>query len=314
MDFTGFQIAFKAVVPVFVLIGVGLVIRLRKLLTDDELKRVNGMVFQIFFFIMLFYSTYTTNIRQTFQPRLIAFALCSLAVIYLVPFFLVPKFEPTDKRRGAMIQAIYRSNFVLLGIPLVANLFGEENIAVTTMMIAVVVPIYNVLGVMTLEIFRGGKVAPLQLFKNVLKNPMIAGALCGLAFLVLGIPIPNVVMKPLHQISVATTPIALIILGASFHLGTTGTHRKQLIACIISRLIIIPAFVLSAGAFFGFRGVEFATLIAIFASPCAVAGFAMAQQMDSDADLAGNCVVFTTALSCLTLFGWIVIFHSLGVL
>lgn len=314
MDFSGFQIAFQAVAPVFVLIGIGLVIRARHLLTDEELKRVNGMVFQIFFFIMLFYSTYTTNIRQTFQPRLIAFALCSLAVIYIVPFLLVPRFEPSDKRRGAMIQAIYRSNFVLLGIPLIANLFGEENIAVTTMMVAVVVPIYNVLGVMTLEIFRGGKVAPLTLMRNVFKNPMIQGAIVGALFLIIGIPVPEIVMKPLRQVTAATSPIALIILGASFHLGSTATHMKQLVTCVVSRLVIIPGVVLSSAALLGFRGVEFATLIGIFASPCAVAGFAMAQQMDSDAELAGNCVVFTTAFSCLTLFGWIVLFHTLDVL
>ena len=41
---------------------------------------------------------------------------------------------------------------------------------------------------------------------------------------------------------------------------------------------------------------------------------AMAQQMDSDADLAGNCVVFTSALSCVTIFCWIVLFKELGVL
>jgi predicted permease len=40
----------------------------------------------------------------------------------------------------------------------------------------------------------------------------------------------------------------------------------------------------------------------------------MAQQMDSDADLAGNCVVFTSALSCFTIFCWIVLFKELGVL
>ncbi len=64
---------------------------------------------------------------------------------------------------------------------------------------------------------------------------------------------------------------------------------------------------------FGFRGVEFVTLVAIFASPCAVVSFAMAQQMGGDADLAGNCVVFTSALSCLTMFGWILLFKTLGV-
>ena len=62
----------------------------------------------------------------------------------------------------------------------------------------------------------------------------------------------------------------------------------------------------------GMRDVELVTLIAIYATPCAVAGFAMAQQMHADAELAGNCVVYSSALSCVTIFGWVCLLKSLG--
>ena len=77
---------------------------------------------------------------------------------------------------------------------------------------------------------------------------------------------------------------------------------------------MVPAVMLTVAAYvFDFRGVEFVTLIAIFAAPCAVVSFAMAQQMGGDADLAGNCVVFTSALSCFTIFCWILLFKTLGI-
>ncbi|MBQ3435113.1 MAG: AEC family transporter, partial [Selenomonadaceae bacterium] len=79
-------------------------------------------------------------------------------------------------------------------------------------------------------------------------------------------------------------------------------------------LILVPAVMLSTAAYvFGFTGIEFVTLIAIFASPCAVVSFAMAQQMGGDSELAANCVVFTSGLSCLTIFCWILLFKTLGV-
>lgn len=312
MDGSSFVVAFKAVVPVFVLIGIGLVIRWRALLTDGELKRVNRMVFQIFFFVMMFHSLYTTDLAATFRPRLIFFALAALGVVYIASFALVSWREPSDRRRGAMIQAFYRSNFVLMGLPLMANLFGGENIAVTTMMVAIVVPLYNVLGVVTLEFFRGGRQDAWQLLLGVLRNPMIRGALLGIACLAAGISLPVPIMKPLSQVAAATTPLALIILGASFQLGRVKEHWGALAVCVVVRLIAVPALVLTAAALWGFRGIEFATLIGIFATPCAVAGFAMAQEMDSDAELAGNAVVFTTAFSSLTIFGWIVLFKELG--
>ena len=33
---------------------------------------------------------------------------------------------------------------------------------------------------------------------------------------------------------------------------------------------------------------------------------------NSDADLAGNCVVYTTGLSCFTIFGWVFVLKTLG--
>ena len=201
-----------------------------------------------------------------------------------------------------------------MGVPIVANIFGDENIAVSTMMIAVIVPIYNILAVFALETFRGGKFALLPIIKGVFKNPMILGAIAGATLLILGVEVPKPILKPIGQISAATTPVALIILGASFRFGATHEHRKQLIGAIFGRLILVPAIMLSTAAFlFGFTGIEFVTLVAIFASPCAVVSFAMAQQMDGDSELAANCVVFTSGLSCLTMFCWILLFKTLGV-
>lgn len=305
-------VAVEAVIPMFCLMFIGVLVHKYQLLSDLELVHLNRMVFRVFFSVMMFYNLYTTNLGTTFRPRLMLFAVGALAVVYVVSFAFVWLTEKQDRRRGAMIQAIYRSNFVLMGIPLVANIFGDENIAVTTMMIAVIVPIYNVLGVFTLETFRGGKFNLGHILLGVLKNPMILGALTGAAFLLLGIPIPKPVLKPLAQITAATTPLALIVLGASFRLGSTKEHLHQLVACVAARLFIIPAVVLSIAVWLGFRGIEFVTLISIFCTPCAVAGYAMAQQMDSDADLAGNCVVFTSGLSCVTIFCWILLFKGMG--
>ena len=310
--FSNFLVAVSAVVPLFCLMSIGVFVKRSKLMTDEELVHTNRMVFKVFFFCMMFYNIYITDLASTVRPGLMLFGAAGVFSVFLAATALICVFEPSNKRRGAMSQAIFRSNFVLMGIPLVANIFGDENIAVTTMMIAVIVPIYNVLGVFTLETFRGGKFNLGHILLGVLKNPMILGALTGAAFLLLGIPIPKPVLKPLAQITAATTPLALIVLGASFRLGSTKEHLHQLVACVAARLFIIPAVVLSIAVWLGFRGIEFVTLISIFCTPCAVAGYAMAQQMDSDADLAGNCVVFTSGLSCVTIFCWILLFKGMG--
>ena len=312
--FDNFIVAVSAIVPMFCLMAVGAFVKFQRWLTDAELNHLNRMVFRVFFCCMMFYSIYTTELATSFRPKLMLFGAGGVLIVFLLLMLIVPQIELDNRRRGVIVQAIFRSNFVLMGVPIVANIFGDANIAVSTMMIAVIVPIYNILAVFALETFRGGKFALLPILKGVFKNPMIIGAIAGATLLILGVEVPKPILKPIGQIAAATTPVALIILGASFKLGSTHEHRKQLIGALFGRLILVPAVMLSIAAFvFGFHGIEFVTLVAIFASPCAVVSFAMAQQMGGDADLAGNCVVFTSALSCLTMFCWILLFKTLGV-
>ena len=310
--FGNFIVALSAVIPMFCLMSIGAFVKYQKLLSDEELNHMNRMVFRVFFCCMMFHSIYTTDLSTTFRPKLMLFGACGVLAVVFLLFLIIPRIEPDNKRRGVMIQAIFRSNFVLMAIPIVANIFGDANIAVATMMIAVIIPIYNILAVFVLETFRGGKFAILPILKGIFKNPMILGAIAGATCLILGIHIPSPVLKPIGQISAATTPVALIILGASFKFGSTHEHRPQLLGCIFGRLILVPSIMLTTAILLGFRGIDFVTLIAIFGTPCAVVSFAMAQQMNGDADLAGNCVVFTSALSCFTIFFWILLFKTLG--
>ncbi|MBO6039175.1 MAG: AEC family transporter, partial [Acidaminococcaceae bacterium] len=119
--------------------------------------------------------------------------------------------------------------------------------------------------------------------------------------------------KPVRQIASCTSPVALLILGASFQFGTISEEKRNLIIVVVGRLIVIPALVLGTAYYMGFRGVDFVTLLCIFATPCAVASFAMAQQLGSNAELAGNSVVLTSAFSSVTLFFWVMLFQVLGV-
>ena len=309
-----FIVAVKAIIPLFILIGMGIYVRWRKMLTDTELQHVNAMVFRVFFFCMMFYNMYTTTIATAFRPRLMAFTVTALFVMLLVSGIVVCTVEKDNRSRGAMLQGLFRSNFVLLGLPLVENIFGPEAVAVPTMMIAVVSPIYNIVSIFILESFRGkGHFSLASSFAKVLQNPMIVGALLGLFFVITGISVPEPLLKPVRQIAYCTSPVALLILGASFRFGTVSEEKRNLAILVLGRLLVIPALVMGTAYYMGFRGVDFVTILCIFATPCAVASFAMAQQLGSNAELAGNGVVVTSAFSSITLFFWVVLFKALSV-
>ena len=308
---SNFFVALGGVIPLFCLMAVGVFVKHSKLLTEEELLHMNRMVFRVFFFFMMFYNIYISDPGTAFQPALMLFGMGGVLLVALVFTGIVCRIEQDNARRGPMIQAIFRTNYVLMGIPLVGNIFGDAAIAVPTMMIAAIVPLYNVLGVLVLETFRGRSFDLIPILRSVLMNPMIMGAIAGAFCRLVELPIPALVLKPVAQIAAATTPVALIILGASFHGGSYQAHLRQLVFCVTSRLLIVPAVMLGTAIALGFRDVELVTLIAVFATPCAVAGFAMAQQMQADAALAGNCVVYSSALSCFTIFGWVFLLKTL---
>lgn len=310
--FNNFIVAVEAVIPLFLLMGIGVMIKKYRMLTPDEVKHLNRTIFTIFFGIMMFYNLYTTDFSQTVRPDLMAFCAIGVLATCFIGMAIVCYFEKDNRRRGAMVQILFRSNFVIMGLPIAANIYGAENLGVTTLMIAVIVPIYNILAVFVLEMFRGGSFALIPILKGIAKNTMIIGSVIGLSFQLIGIEIPNFIMKPLAQITAATTPMALIILGASFSLSNTLADKNTVALMTAARLLIVPGIMLPIAAYMGFRDIDFITILTVFCPPCAIAGFAMAQQMNSDADLAGACVVSTSALSCFTIFGWVFISKTLG--
>ena len=212
-----------------------------------------------------------------------------------------------------MIQAAFRSNFVLLGIPISTALVGGSGaLGVTALTVAIVVPLFNVMAVVVLEIFRGGRVKPGTILLNILKNPLIIGGLSGLFLKLLGVKLPQFLLIFGGKMESGCFAIALFLLGASFEFKFLSDYKKDLTLTVLLRLVVFPAVALFGAAALGIRGVEFVTLIALFAAPCAINSFNMAMQMGGNKDLAASAVMTTSALSFFTLFFWVTLFSFMG--
>ena len=308
--FSNFILSVNAVMPMALLMLLGMLIKYEGWQTQAELKRVNGVIFKVFFFFMLFNSTYHATVND-YRPRLLLYGIAAVLVLWGLTWAFSCAVAKEPHSRGAMIQNLYRSNFVIMGYPVVVNMFGVENSGVTAMMVAVIVPLYNVLAVITLEYFRGGKLNPFVMLKNIILNPMILGFMSAAAIRLVGIVLPAFIDKLVIQLGLMTSPLALIVLGASFS-GMGNPNWRHVFISVFGRLVVVPAVGLPISYWFGFRGIEFVTLLVMFGAPTAVISYAMAQQMGSDDVLAGNSVVYSTALSCVTLFCWIFLWKTIG--
>lgn len=309
-----FILSLNVVLPLSLMMALGYVLKLLGLFDDHTLKAVNGVSFKVFLPLLLFSNIYHTDPTGIFNPKLLLFAAASILVIFCVLFFIISRIEPNLKTRGALIQGIFRSNFIIFGVPVTSALFGDAGVGVASLMIAVVIPMYNILAVVALESCRNQKADYKKILLNVLKNPLIIGSVIGIVFLTLHIPLPSAVDKTITDISKIATPLALIVLGGSFNFSSVRRQAKKLTWAVLTKLVIIPCVFLPISILLGFRDAELVPLLTMFGAPAAVSTFTMAQLMDSDSDLAGNIVVFTSIFSTITIFLWIFVCKQLGVM
>ena len=306
------QICARAILPIFLITAAGYAAKRAGLIREEEVSRFNALAFKVFLPVMCFYNVYTSELSSALRPGLMLFTALAVLGVYALSFLYAHVFVKERSRRGVVIQGLYRSNYVILGLPLAAGLTQDGDIGVAAVMGAIVVPIFNVLAVITLELYNGTKPDWRKLLRNIATNGLIIGNVLGILVLLLKLKLPSPVEIALRDMSRVASPLMLFLLGAFFRFGGMLSHWKDLLAVCLGRLVLIPALVLSLAIALGFRGVELITLLAVFASSTAVSSFTMAQQLGGDAPLAGDIVVATSALASFGLFGWSFLFKMLN--
>lgn len=307
-------LSFTVVFPLFANMILGYGLKSIHLLDEGTTKNMNTVVFKVFLPLLLFNNIYKTNLNGIFNGKILGFAALSIIALFIILCILIPIIEKDNKKRGVMIQGIFRSNFVIFGLPVATALFGDGQVCIIALLIAVVVPLFNFLSVIALEIFRGGKIDIKNVLKGIITNSLIITSAIGLTFLFLNIKLPGVLEKSVEDISKIATPLSLILLGATFEFKAIKANLKQTIISVVGRLVILPSIMLPLSAFLGFRNVELVGLMLIFGAPTAVSSFTMAEKMDGDAELASQIVVFTSAFCILTVFIWIFILKQLALI
>lgn len=267
---SSFAVCLNAVLPLFLVMGLGYIARCTGAISRTDVPKINKWAFKFFMPVMLFYNIYTSDLSAAVQPKLIAYTAACLLVLYGLSFAYVMATEKCDNMRGVMIQGIYRSNFVIMGIPLAAQLVEGADLGPVVILVAVVIPIFNVLAVITLELFNGKKPTVCRMLLDILKNPLIIGIAAGIVVQLIGLKLPTAVESAAGMIGKAASPLMLFLLGAFFEFKGIGTYKKQLATVCIGKLAIVPAIFLTVSVLCGIRGVELAAMIAIFGSPTAV--------------------------------------------
>lgn len=307
-------ISFNVVAPIFLLLLLGYFIKRLHMLDTHTEEVMNKISFQVFFSVLLFNSIYKTDLKSSFRPKLLLFAVAAVLLLFVLLCLIVPLIEKQPAKRGVLIQGIFRSNFVIFGLPICISLCGEESIGATSILIAVIVPIYNALSIVALEMHRGNgaKLSIVKILKGIFTNPLVLGGIAGIIALLLQIRLPTAVESVVNDVAKIATPLALILLGASFQFSDIKGNLKQITIGVLGKLVVVPLVIIPIAILFGFRGAELVAIVVMIAAPVAVSTYTMARQLEGDSVLAGQLVVFDSIGAILTMFLWIFSLKSFG--
>lgn len=298
------RVCLNAVLPLLLTMLLGYAARRLGKLGEKEILKMNNVGFFFFMPCLLFNSIYTADLSSSLNPKLIIYTAAALSLIFVAAlFFSVRNYDGKDKQ-SVIVIGIYRSNCALLGLPLVKSLFPGADISAAAILIVVVATINNVFAVLCISIFSGKRHRFIDVMLDMVKNPLLVGSVLGMVFAYFGWRLPQFLETVVADLSALSSPLLIFLLGAFFRFDEIFHFIRELGMVCLCRLIIIPAVFLPLGYLLGFRGVEFAALLASFAAPSAVTSFTMAQQMGGNSKLAGDIVVFTSVLCPFTLFIW----------
>ena len=130
-----FMVALNAVAPFMILLGIGF-LAVRTGLTDRAfMNRLNALNFRLFFPFLMFNNIYSATPEGLPSVTLLIAGPLSVILLILILMLVVPRIVKENSRRGVIIQAVFRSNFIIYGIPLTTYVFGAERSSVCGMMV-----------------------------------------------------------------------------------------------------------------------------------------------------------------------------------
>lgn len=317
-----FTLAVNATIPLFLIIALGFFLQKIGFLNDRFNKTANELVFRCALPISLFRSISGMDFYSDFDIRFCLYCFLVTTVMFLGTWGLASLFMKDKGQVGAFSQAAVRSSAAVLGIALAVNIYGDSGMV--PMMIMSSVPFFNVYSVLILsfspKVDEDGHLLPAtkgfgavkKACLNVVTNPLILGIVLGLPFSLLRISVPTILDNALSSIAATSTPLALLVVGASFSGTQSGKSWKASIGASFIKLILLPAVFLPLAIKLGFRQSELVAILIMVGSPTTVASYVMARNMQADGPLTANTVLLSTVLSSVTITLWLFLMLQMG--
>ncbi|RLZ11172.1 AEC family transporter [Acinetobacter sp. 2JN-4] len=287
-----------ALFPLVAFIASGYIFKKYHFLSKEFWAGAEKLNYYILFPALLFNTLATTKIDlHSLSSAVIAMLIVVLtvtAVMYVLRMF----WDIQPARFGVHVQSMVRFN-TYIGLALVASLFQKEGMAILVILLALCIPLVNVISVLALTTKEQMAIKPVLI--ALLKNPLIVSCIVGGLVNVLNIPIWDGLSSLIKLFSASSLPLGLLCVGAALQFMQMKKDIVVLLADTFARLLAVPALAFLVCTWLGLPSLQTQILVVFFALPTASAAYILTKVLGGDSQLMAAVISFQTLCAAVTL-------------
>ncbi len=299
---------FATILPIFLIIILGAVLRRIGLMPDGFLKPANRLVFMVAIPVMVFQKVSAAHFEAHFNPLLIAATMAPIIFMILPAWYLARSLRLESRRMGTFVQSSFHGNIGYVGLAVAYYYLGEDGFTTAGVITGFLMLLQNLQSVILLSRFSAmGEQKPgfFFWFRKVAGHPVIIGSLSGLVFSAAHWKMPFMIDQSFKIISGMALPMGLLIIGASLSFELFRNRLNLVIIPVLLKLFGLPAIALAIYVLFGLPAEQYVPGLVLLGAPTATICYIMAGEMGGDVELASAAVSAGTLASALSYAVWL---------
>lgn len=289
-----------ALFPVFALLMLGNLLRRTDFLNESFWSQAEKLTYYVLFPALLINKLGHAAINMETAGDLLVVIPLYLVAGTLVTFLIKPLLKTDNPGFTSIYQANIRFNSYV-GLAVVAILLPAEALAIAAIVLAIMIPIVNLLCILVFSLFTEQKKSMTSVLLSTLKNPLIVGCLIGIFISVAGIQLPKIITQTLHHIGAMALPMGLLAVGAGLHFKVLKSSGIELIVTSIIKLGIMPVIAYALGKAWGMESLTLSVLLIIATLPTASSAYILAKQLGGDAKMMSALITGQTLIAFATI-------------
>lgn len=294
-----------ALVPVFLLMATGVVLK-RSILRDDvQWIGTERIVYYVLFPALLIDTLARADLSRVpvfgVGGALFLAVLTMSAICLALQPLLTKRFAVDGPAFTSIFQAATRwQTFVALAVA--SNLYGTPGLALASVAMVAMIPPLNIVNVAVLAHYASAEPTRWRVILLALaRNPFIWSCAVGLALNLLHLPVPAPIEAFLDALGRASLALGLIAVGAGLHLEHILRPHAPALLAVGLKLVGMPAFAVALGYLFGLTGTSVAVVAICASVPSASNAYILARQMGGDAPLFAQILTLQTIAAAITM-------------